>query len=422
MAWHRYAWDRVLATSAGRLVHRQALISTARQNGKTWWLQQLAGWWMLERALTHGPQSVAWVSHDLRLSEQAFLGLGRLLEPWTSYRTNSFGRERLELVNGSSLAVQSNTPGAGHGNTYHLVVADECWKLRPEAITLGLGPTQRAVKEPLMVLASTAGDENSTLLRTMRDRALAGMETGTAGPLAMLEWSMSPGVDPFDARRWGDPNPCLGTTLEAATLIAEAQGDRSAFLRGSLNIWTASDDSWLQPGVWDFCQVDGDPEPVGGVLACEVSRSWEGSATERFVAVRAWQTDGVTRVAVVASTEDRAELWETIAALYPTVDVLAITPTLELHRPDALKRKAQTVGKRELVRWVPLVRSMIHAGHVAHHRSQLLDEHVARSMATATAGLSARGDISLARCLVWAVALSSRPTARRRPAMATATV
>ena len=418
MKWHRLVWDRLLAIDHGKLAYRQGLISTARQNGKSWALEMLCAWWLLERALTHGPQNAAWVSHDLRLSEQSFLRLARLLEPWTEYRSNSFGRQRLELTNGSTLAVQSNTPGSGHGNTYHLVVADEVWKLRPEAISLGLGPTQRAVREPLMALSSTAGDEGSTLLRSLRERALTAIETAMPGPLVMLEWSMPPNADPFDARLWGDPNPCLGTTLDAETLISESQGDRSSFLRGSLNIWTSSAACWLQPGAWDRCLMRKPPEPTGGVLACEISMSGE-----RFSAVRSFQHNGVSVASVLTSTEDEAQFWDAVAEVYPAVDALAITPTLEIHLPEALKRKTTTVGLRELSRWVPTVRNMIHGGQVAHAPSALLDEHVSRAVATKSAGLStahSSGEISLARCLTWAVAMSSRPATSRRPAVAVA--
>jgi hypothetical protein len=271
----------------------------------------------------------------------------------------------------------------------------------------------------LMALSSTAGDESSVLLRSWRERALTSIEHGTPGPLVFLEWSMAPNADPYDPTLWGDPNPCLGVTLDADTLIAEAQGDRSSFLRGSLNVWTSSAACWLEPGVWDRCATRKLP-PSGGVVACEVSMSGE-----RFSALRSVQRDGLSHVAVLISTENEAEFWDVVAAVYPDLDALAITPTLEVHLPDGLKRKTSTVGLRELSRWTPLVRSMINAGQVAHAPSTLLDEHVSRAVPTKTAGLStahSSGEISLARCLTWAVAMSSRPAQARKPAMGVARV
>jgi hypothetical protein len=66
---------------------------------------------------------------------------------------------------------------------------------------------------------------------------------------------------------------------------------------------------------------------------------------------------------------------------------------------------------------------MIANGNVAHNGSTLLAEHVARAVATRQAGLStahSSGSIELARCLVWSVALASRPQAMRKPALAVA--
>ena len=66
---------------------------------------------------------------------------------------------------------------------------------------------------------------------------------------------------------------------------------------------------------------------------------------------------------------------------------------------------------------MPLVRSMIAAGQVAHPASTMFDEHVGRAVATRKAGLStahSSGSIELARCLVWAVAMASRPTTSRK--------
>jgi hypothetical protein len=172
--------------------------------------------------------------------------------------------------------------------------------------------------------------------------------------------------------------------------------------------------------VWDACLTETEPDPSGGAIAVEVSMSGE-----RFAAVRAWTVDGVCHVAVIASTESQSQLWDTVAGHYRDVATLAITPPLDIHLPDTLRRKAKIVGMRELARWVPLVRNMIAAGQVTHHPSMLLDEHVARAVATTTAGLStahSSGEISLARCLVWAVTLATRPTTPRRPAIAAATV
>ncbi len=201
-------------------------------------------------------------------------------------------------------------------------------------------------------------------------------------------------------------------------MLAESHGPRNTFLRASLNQWVASSESWLPAGQWDACRIKIVPDPIGGVVAAEVSQGGD-----RFVALRAWTRNGVVFVSPVVVTESEDALWTALEAVYGDVDQLAITPTLEPHLPPSVARKATTVGLRELARYVPLVRSMIAAGHVAHGTSELLDEHVARAVATRQAGLStahSSGAIELARCLVWAVAMASRPSTSKRPAVAVA--
>jgi hypothetical protein len=425
MAWNRTAWRLLLATVKGRLAHRQGLISVARQNSKTTAMEALAAWWCLDGPDVFAfdgrpqPQTVGWLSHDLKLTEQVFVLLSRLLEDRISAKSFSFGRQRLQFDTGSTLVAQSNTNSAGHGWSFDMCVVDEAWKVKPEAINHGIIPAMRARPQPLLVMASTAGDFDSTLLRQWRERALTVIETGETSSMAFAEWSPPTGADVNVPKWWAYPNPCLGTTVSAETLLAEYNGpDRSAFLRGSLNVWVSTAESWLPPGQWEKCRHPNPPPLSAGVVAAEVSQ-----AGDRYVAVRAQSINGVVHVAPLAVTEYEDVLWGELDAVYGSLDRLAITPTLEWHLPPGMARKRVVVGINELRRQVPLIRSMIAAGQVAHPGSELLDEHVGRAVATSNAGLStahSAGQIELARCLVWAVALASRPTGPRRPAVATA--
>jgi hypothetical protein len=256
-------------------------------------------------------------------------------------------------------------------------------------------------------------------LKQWRERGLTGLETGNPGSLCFLEWSVPPSADFHDPRLWGLANPALGTTLTAETLVAEYEGpDRGAFLRGSLNQWTSTAEGWIPAGQWDACRARNMPDPDGGVIAAEVAMSGD-----RFYAVHAWQRNGVTYTRPLIVTEHEDQLWGALDGAYGELATLAISVTLESHLPPTMARKSTVVGLKELARNVPLVRSMIAAGQVAHGESTLFDEHVGRAVATRTAGLStanSSGSIELARCLVWATALSSRPAHNRRPGLALA--
>jgi hypothetical protein len=102
---------------------------------------------------------------------------------------------------------------------------------------------------------------------------------------------------------------------------------------------------------------------------------------------------------------------------------LAVTPTLAEHIPPDHARRVTVVGYSELLRFTSLVRGLITEGRLQHTGEIMLAEHVNRAVAVkTTAGLAlssqrSPGPIELARCLVWAAAMVSRPTSKASPAI-----
>jgi phage terminase large subunit-like protein len=427
MGWQRHYLTGVLAHDpAGRLVHAQSLVSTARQNGKTYAAVALIGWYLTcSPAVLGGETPLALiVSHDLRLTTRIFEQVHAVLERTgqVARARFSFGRQDLRLHNGAELVVQADSGSAGHGYArVGLLYADELWGMSEAAWEQGLIPTTRTHPQPIILATSTAGDESSALLRRWREKGLRMVDTGRPGAFYMAEWSIPAGVDPMDEQHWGWANPALGTTLELDRLRAESDGpNRAAFLRAALNLWVAAEQAWLTPGVWDALTRPLDP-PTGGVLSCEVDV--DGA---RFVAVQAWPSSGQVQVRtrIVANTEP--ELWDQVRELANTDPALTFTftPSLEHHVPPELARRARTVGYAELGRWTIPVRSAITAGQVAADPADhLLAEHVARGVLSrsehgqALSSKRSPGPIELARCMVWAVALVQRPGIGGRPAM-----
>jgi hypothetical protein len=115
--------------------------------------------------------------------------------------------------------------------------------------------------------------------------------------------------------------------------------------------------------------------------------------------------------------ETMSQVWDNIRqqlASNPGL-VIAITPTLDTNCPTDLQRKRVIVGYQEIGRYTSTVRQLINEGRVAHTGETMLAEHVGRAVAVKTPGAIAlsstksSGPIELARCLVWAVGMSSRP-------------
>ena len=217
---------------------------------------------------------------------------------------------------------------------------------------------------------------------------------------------------------WLQANPAIGSTLTLNVIASEAeQPNRNAFLRSSVNIWTASANGWLQPGVFDKL-VTADPMPKGGVLAIEQSQD-----EARYVGVRAaLNGKGEIQVAVEFVKDTLAECWQAVeAACIDQTTRLLITPAFEMTLPTKFARRASMVGNRELQRWTVSTRAAILEGKVRHDGSQLLAQHIERAVAVKNQGaitlssLRSPGPIELARCLVFAVSMVSKPSTIGKP-------
>jgi hypothetical protein len=183
---------------------------------------------------------------------------------------------------------------------------------------------------------------------------------------------------------WYAANPAIaGGTISLDVLEAESeQPNRAAFIRSSVNLWLASSQGWIAPGVWDALATT-DPMPNGGVLAVEVSQD-----ESRYIGLRgAMNPQGKCQV-TVAFVKDT--LQDCITAIENEVrdqtTRLLVTPTLELSMPAKLVSRMQIVGNRELIRWTSLARNAIIEGKVAHDGSTLLAQHIARAVAVKVQG------------------------------------
>jgi hypothetical protein len=272
---------------------------------------------------------------------------------------------------------------------------------------------------PLLACFSTAGDEGSTVMIQMREMAVAEIDGGVCGDTYFAEWSMPPGVNPADEQWWGWANPALGTTVTVKALRAASK--KESFMRAHLNMWVSARGAWLDAGQWADLQTD-DPMPAGGILAVDSSVD-----EARYVGVRSVVADNKAHVTVefVANSED--QMWSEIERVMADTTVqLALTPTLEIHCPPNLTRRTTIVGYGELLKFSSLVRSMLVEGKVTQRGQRTLTEHVCRAVLTKTAQgtvLSSQkspGPIELARCMVWAIALCSRPAIRTKPILAIA--
>jgi hypothetical protein len=75
----------------------------------------------------------------------------------------------------------------------------------------------------------------------------------------------------------------------------------------------------------------------------------------RYVGVRSvGHVDGTVTCTVEFAVESEQAMWQEVVRVLadPTVN-LAITPMLDLHLPDVYRRRSQTVGYGELLKYTP---------------------------------------------------------------------
>ena len=421
MDWQYYVATGLLAHNAdGDLLHRQGLVSVARQNGKSILLASLVGFWATEMPkLRNQPQTIITTAHRLDLAIELFNAVAPILEKeFGAILTWAVGRNEANLPDGTRWLVRAATPNSFHGLTADLCCIDELWAVSPDSVSVGLLPTMRTRRSPLLFMTSTAGDESSKEMQKWREQGLRAIDEKKTTSLYFAEYSPSGDIDPMTPAAWLQANPAVGSTLTLDVIASEAeQPNRNAFLRSSVNIWTASANGWLQPGVFDKL-VTADPMPKGGVLAIEQSQD-----EARYVGVRAaLNSKGEIQVAVEFVKDTLAECWQAVeAACIDQTTRLLITPAFEMTLPTKFARRASMVGNRELQRWTVSTRAAILEGKVRHDGSQLLAQHIERAVAVKNQGaitlssLRSPGPIELARCLVFAVSMVSKPSTIGKP-------
>jgi hypothetical protein len=421
MAWQRLALDGQLEHDpGGQFDFSESLVSVARQNGKSYGMMALIGWWLTEMPVIAGrPQTVISAAHKLDRAFALFKELAPILETHYGAKINwSYGRNFVEIGE-TRWFVTAATPQNAHGASADLVCLDEIWSIGPEVIFDAYRPTMTARPNPLMSMWSTAGDESSKVMLQLREQAIHAIDEGRRSSLYFAEWSPPPGL-PDSPEAWSWANPALGTTITVERLRRMAETpNRQAFTRAHCNQWISSASGWLSPGLWDQLRTD-DPMPDGGILAVD------SDLTDlRYVGVRvAPRPDGMLQARVEFVVESGQAMWDEVhRVLEDQAARLAITPGLAALAPLDLSRRMVTFGQSEMGLYTAIVRNMILERRLLHSGQLALSEQVNRAVAGrtgATITLSSQkspGPIEMTRCMVAAAGLAAAPTSTIRKPM-----
>jgi hypothetical protein len=421
--WQQHVLNQQLLYDVnGDLLNRVSLVSTARQNGKSTALAALVGWWLSEMPKIRGQkQTVLTTANRLDLAVSLFDLLGDTLEvKFGAKLVKAYGRNAVTMADGTRWTIRAAKPNVGHGTSNDLIVADEIWDISPEAIDGGLIPSQRARQSPLLSMWSTAGTEASIAMKRWREQGLRAIDQNKTSSFYFAEFSPDPSLDVNQESTWVWGNPSLGRTISVETLRAESLNpNRAQFLRASCNLWVASVLGWIPPGVWPALEYS-DPIPDCGFCAIEVSLD-----DSRYFGVRAVQLpDRRVAVTVAFVADTYSAMLAEVTRLAATNVRFLISPSIQIHWPTQYQTRTEIVGYGEIVRYTQGVKNMIYEGLLVHDGSKQLSEHVQRAVAVkaeSSIALSSQrspGEIALARCMVWAAALASRPVISGKPIIA----
>lgn len=306
--WQAYIVRKVLRHDVnGDLIHRLALISTGRQNGKSVIVRAIFGWLLdegRELAPFAGWTTLLAAAHDAKQARIIYNGvyndlssIERLYEQSKGKRygrgvklTEHFGVQVGNLM----LDTVTSQPGSSRGLSAGAIAWDEVNTQHDWRQWEALSPTQSAQRSPIMLVTSTAGDDQSIVLQALYDR-LVRQATGAEKPDPAFYGAWWQSTEPDAGLDWKQiklANPALddGRLSRSFVLSENATLPRSSWKRERMNHWVDSraESSAFRPEVWAALRtpypLKDAPEPYA--LGIGVAPGWE-RATVAVAAIRA---------------------------------------------------------------------------------------------------------------------------------------
>lgn len=412
--WQAYAMDRALEhDAAGDLLWRTVVLTVARQAGKSTLARGLLLWRLHEgQELWGEPQLALSLSRTVETAWEVMLPAAAWVNEIHGKKAVRFGNARpgIVLPTGDRWVPIAARPGAGTGYSAGMLFVDEAWAIPERIVSDDLAPTMAERRSAQMYLVSTAGDSESRLMASYRQRGIERLDSDDPGRLLLLEWSAPPDADPDDIETWKWASPEWTPKREEFLRDQHRQINPDQFATQYLNHWVGRIDSWLSSKTWKDTLDPDRPLPADRVWTLVAESDFNGMS--HALAIAAEDDDGriVTRVT----------LHRTIAELDAVIDELrADHPQVQLHvTPSYIDRLRQhihgIVGTREATAGTQTLMDLFERGIIAHDGSQILLDHLQRSRLSKREGrwmlVAPRGEsgIHAGRAVMFAVWQASK--------------
>lgn len=269
LPWQKWWLKHALELApGGGFRYRTILTLVARQSGKTFLLRLLALYFMYIR----GVRLVLGAAQSLDIARESWSGAVELAESDPDLAAEievvrkANGEQELRLTNGARYRITAASRSAGRGLSVGLLVLDELREHRDWLAWGALSKTTIAQPDALIVGISNAGSDDSIVLNSLRETALA----GTDDSLAIFEWSAPDGCDLDDPKAWQAANPGLGHTVSAQAIASALSTDPPAVFRTEcLCQRVTSLDAAIDLDAWQDCaDPSGSLDGVRNRVAC----------------------------------------------------------------------------------------------------------------------------------------------------------
>ncbi len=295
MPWQRWVLLHGLELAQdGSYRFRTLLVVTSRQAGKSTLLQVLALW----RMYVDGAPLVLGTAQNLSLAEETWQGALSMAEGVPELaaelahvsRTN--GDKYLRLTGGERYKVSAATRSGGRGLSSDLVLLDELREHRDWEAWSAVTKTTLARPAPQVLGFSNAGDRQSVVLSSLRDKALSTSLDRTS-TLGIFEWSAPDGCALDDREAWAAANPALGHRMSEQAIAAALEVDPEPVFRTEvLCQWVEAVEAAISPRVWEALTDAQAPRGTDPVFALDVAPDHSTAS----LAVAWTRTDGASQV------------------------------------------------------------------------------------------------------------------------------
>ena len=209
--WHQrlFATRLLEVDAAGELVWETALLTVARQVGKTHVLHDLCAWRLEQGGRFGCAQTVLSIAKDLavvrRMQAPSRVRAAALSDRYHVRNVN--GQESITwLADGSEWMIRSKE--GGYSLTTSMVTVDEAWKVAASVIDDAIVPTMVEQPQSQLLLVSTAHRRASALMIGRRATALDQLDVPDGhGGVLLVEWSAPRDGELGDRKVWRMASP-----------------------------------------------------------------------------------------------------------------------------------------------------------------------------------------------------------------------